>query len=167
MTITTTTHLNFPGTARAALDFYQEVFGGQVQATTYGQLGAPADSPDAALIVFGGLTSPEGFRVMAYDIPGSADPNSGASVAGNDDAGTTSATPSPGARREYGMTITDRPFFLSVRGETLAEVTAYWEGLSAGAAIIEPLAASAWSPGFGMLTDRFGVTWVIDVAAEH
>jgi len=27
-----------------------------------------------------------------------------------------------------------------------------------------PLAASPWSPGFGMLTDRFGVTWVVDVA---
>lgn len=26
------------------------------------------------------------------------------------------------------------------------------------------LAASAWSAGFGMLTDRFGVTWVLDVA---
>lgn len=160
MTITTTTHLNFHGTARAALDFYQEVFGGDVQATTYGQLGALSDSPDADLIVFGGLTSPDGFRVMAYDIPGSG-------PAGNGDADTASATPAPGARREHGMTITDRPFFLSVRGETLAEVTAHWEKLSAGAAIIEPLAASAWSPGFGMLTDRFGVTWVIDVAAEY
>ncbi len=31
--------------------------------------------------------------------------------------------------------------------------------------MIEPLAASAWAAGFGMLTDRFGVTWVIDVQA--
>jgi PhnB protein len=29
--------------------------------------------------------------------------------------------------------------------------------------VIEPLAASAWSAGFGMLTDRFGVTWSLDV----
>lgn len=148
MTISTTTHLNFTGTARAALDFYREVFGGEVQATTYGQLGAPEGSPDVDRIVFGSLTSASGFTVMAYDIPGSSPAES---------------APAPGARREQGMTITDRPFFLSVRGETLAEVTAYWEGLSAEAAIIEPLAASEWSPGFGMLTDRFGVTWVVDV----
>ncbi len=31
-------------------------------------------------------------------------------------------------------------------------------------AIVEPLAASAWSAGFGMLTDRFGVTWSISVS---
>ncbi|MYR62389.1 VOC family protein, partial [Streptomyces sp. SID625] len=33
--------------------------------------------------------------------------------------------------------------------------------------VVEPLAASAWSAGFGMLTDRFGVTWVLDVAAAR
>lgn len=150
MTITTTTHLNFPGTARAALDFYQSVFGGEVNATTYGQLGMPETAPDAQKVVFGRLTSPQGFDVMAYDIPGST----------SDEAVSTAGT-----HREQEMTITDRPFFLSVRGETLTEVARYWEGLSEGASIIEPLAASEWSPGFGMLTDRFGVTWVLDVQA--
>ena len=43
----------------------------------------------------------------------------------------------------------------------------YWDRLSEGATIVEPLAASAWSPGFGMLTDSFGVTWVIDIAAAY
>lgn len=150
MTITTTTHLNFPGTARAALDFYQSVFGGKVDATTYGQLGMPETAPDAQKVVFGRLTSPEGFDVMAYDVPGST-PAEAVSISGT--------------RREQGMTITDQPFFLSVRGENLAEVARYWEGLSEGAVVIEPLAASEWSPGFGMLTDRFGVTWVLDVQA--
>lgn len=154
MTITTTTHLNFPGTARAALDFYQRAFGGTVEATTYGQLGMPETAPDADKVVFGRLTSPNGFDVMAYDIPGSTHSST---PAGDVPAWVT------GTRREQGMTITDRPFFLSVRGETLAEVTAHWEELSAGGSIIEPLAASEWSPGFGMLTDRFGVTWVLDV----
>jgi PhnB protein len=32
--------------------------------------------------------------------------------------------------------------------------------------VIEPLAASPWSPGFGMVTDPFGVTWIIDVAGH-
>ena len=70
-------------------------------------------------------------------------------------------------RRENGATITDQPFFVSVRGNGLDEVRACWEKLAEGASIVEPLAASAWSPGFGMLTDRFGVTWSIDVAAAR
>lgn len=151
MSITTTTHLNFRGTARAALAFYQQVFGGQVVATTYGDLGLPAGAPGADRIVFGQLESETGFRVMAYDVPG--------------DTTTDPAVLAGVTTRAGGATITDRTFFLSVRGTSLAEVAEYWDGLAEGAVVVEPLAASAWSPGFGMLTDRFGVTWVLDVAA--
>ncbi|MCS4277678.1 PhnB protein [Mycetocola sp. BIGb0189] len=150
MTIQTTTHLNFHGDARQALEFYAAVFGGQSTIATYADFGMPAELPGAQDVVFGRVESDRGFRVMAYDIPGST----GGSAA---QGGTT--------HRENGTTITTSPFFVSVRGESLAEVTGYWEALSAGATIVEPLAASAWSAGFGMLTDRFGVTWVIDVAA--
>jgi PhnB protein len=152
MTITTTTHLNFRGDARAALEFYQSVFGGEITIATYGDFGMPEGVPGSTNVVFGQVESPDGFRVMAYDIPG----QSGGSA---DKVGST--------RRENGTTITDQPFFVSVRGTTLAEVEAYWATLSAGATIVEPLAASAWSPGFGMLTDKFGVTWILDVAAEY
>ncbi|GAA2698136.1 VOC family protein [Actinoplanes palleronii] len=62
------------------------------------------------------------------------------------------------------MTITDQPYFLALSGSTLDEITATWDRLSVGGTILEPLAASAWSAGFGMLTDQFGVTWVVDVA---
>ena len=150
MSITTTTHLNFRGDARAALEFYRSVFGGDLSIATYGDFGMPAEAPGASNVVFGQLESENGFRVMAYDIPGED-----GGLAAN--AGTT--------RRENGVTLTDQPFFVSVRGDALDEVQGYWEALSAGASIIEPLAASAWSPGFGMLTDRFGVTWILDVAA--
>jgi PhnB protein len=151
MSITATTHLNFRGDARAALEFYQSVFGGELAIATYGDFGMPKDIPGADNVVFGQLETSDGFRVMAYDIPG----QSGGSAS---HAGSTF--------RENGTTITDQPFFLSVRGETLAEVQGYWAALSAGATIVEPLAASAWSPGFGMLTDGFGVTWIIDAASR-
>lgn len=153
MSITTTTHLNFPGTARQALDFYQAVFGGTVTAATYGDLGMPADAPGADKIVFGQVENDNGFRVMAYDIPGQ-DTTDTSTLAGH-------------TRRENGTTITDRTFFQSVRGETLDEVTTIWDALADGADVIEPLAASPWSPGFGMLIDRLGVTWVIDVQPAH
>lgn len=148
MSLTTTTHLNFHGDARAALALYASATGGQVVATTYADLGMPADAPGAYGIVFGLAAADNGFRVMAYDVPG-----------------PRAAVGTPGStRRENGMTITDQPFFVSVRGDTLDEVRAVWDGLVDGATVVEPLAASAWSPGFGMLTDRFGVTWVLDVA---
>ncbi|MEV8214273.1 VOC family protein [Leifsonia sp. NPDC077715] len=148
MTIETSTHLNFTdGRAREALDFYAAAFDGTATVTTYAQLGMPADAPDATRVVFGRVDSPAGLRLMAYDVPGAE-----GSVA----SGTT--------RRENGATVTDQPFFVSVRGSSLAEVRGYWDRLAEGATVVEPLAASAWSAGFGMLTDHFGVTWVLDVA---
>jgi PhnB protein len=153
MSITTTTHLNFRGTARPALEFYHSIFGGALTAVTYAELGMPNDLPGADRIVFGQVQSADGFRIMAYDVPGEH---------AADAAGIAGVT-----RRENGMTITDRTFFQSLRGDTLEEVSTLWNGLAAGAEVIEQLAASAWSAGFGMLTDRFGVTWVIDVVAPH
>jgi PhnB protein len=152
MTLQTTTHLNFRGDARAALEFYQSVFGGQTTIRTYGEFGMPADAPGADRVVFGQVVTADGLRLLAYDIPGQL----GGSA---HNAGST--------RRENGVTLTDQPFFVSVDGQTLEEVQVCWDKLSAGASIIEPLAASAWSAGFGMLTDSFGVTWVLGVTAEH
>ncbi|MCI4656887.1 VOC family protein [Cryobacterium zhongshanensis] len=155
MSITTTTHLNFHGDARAALEFYQSVFGGQVTIATYGDFGMPQDAPGATNVVFGQVETEAGFRVMAYDIPGEAG------------GLATASRPAGSTRRENGVTLTDQSFFVSVRGDTLDEVQGYWAALSAGASVVEPLAASAWSPGFGMLTDAFGVTWILDVAAAY
>jgi PhnB protein len=149
MTLTTTTHLNFRGVARQALDFYQSVFGGEVTVATYGDFGMPAGIPGADKVVFGQLAAADGIRLMAYDIPGQDD---------SDAAATAGST-----RRENGTTITDRTFFQSLQGGSLDEITQYWDRLADGATIVEPLAASAWSAGFGMLTDRFGVSWVLDV----
>lgn len=147
MSVSTTTHLNLPGTAREALGFYGDVFGGEVNLTTYAQVGMPQDAPGADHVVFGRVTAPSGFSIMAYDIPGR-------------DERFTGRT-----ERRDGMTVTDQPFFVSVRVDTLDEAQRYWDVLAEDASVIEPLAASAWSAGFGMLTDRFGVTWSVDVTS--
>ena len=50
------------------------------------------------------------------------------------------------------------------------EVTGHWEALTAegsGTTIVVPLAPAGWAPLYGMATDRFGVTWVLDVAVLH
>ncbi len=149
MSLTTAAHLNFTGQARAALEFYAAVFGGQAVIVTYGDFGMPAELPDAGKVVFGQVTADNGFRVLAYDVPGTDGP----------------ATPgAPTTRRENGMTITKEPFFLSVRGSSVDEVSPVWKGLAEGATVIEEFGPAPWAPAFGMLADRFGVTWVIDVA---
>lgn len=150
MAIRTTTHLNFRGDARTALNHYASVFGGHAVVRTYADFGMPQDAPGADRVVFGLVTSDAGFRVMAYDVPGE---QAGSLVGGGS------------ARREHGTTLTDQALFVSVEADSLEEAQGYWEGLADGATTVEPLAASAWSPGFGMLTDRFGVTWSISVAA--
>ena len=146
MSATPVTHLNFHGDARAALEFYAAAFGGQSIVRTYGDFGMPAGLPDSDKVVFGQVVAANGFTVMAYDVPGQ--PSAPA-------AGTT--------RRENGTTITDQSFFLALNADTLEEANDYWTALDDGATVVEPLAASAWSAGFGMLTDKFGVTWVLSV----
>ena len=150
MTVQTTTHLNFRGEARAALEFYRSVFGGHAVITTYTELGMPADAPGADRVVFGLVTADSGFRIMAYDALGET-------TRGIIGGGRT--------HRENNATLTDQAVFVSLSAATLAELQPLWHALTVDAAVIEPLAASAWSPGFGMLTDRFGVTWSVTVAS--
>jgi PhnB protein len=136
MSIETTTHLNFDGDARAALDFYASVFGGEVTAATYGQMGALDDPAWADRIVFGQISTPEGFRVMAFDVW-------------------------PGQPYDQGSNA----FYVFVHGDDATEIERYWAALSEGAEIRQPLEPSAWAPLAGQLRDKFGVVWQLDVAA--
>jgi PhnB protein len=148
MTATPLAHLNFAGQARAALDFYAAALGGQVAVTTYADAGMPAEVPGSDRVVFGQVLGERGPIVMAYDVPGTdVSPTAGGST-----------------RRENHTTITDQPVFLALGAADLAEAEGWWAGLADGGTVVEPLAASAWSAGFGMVTDRFGVTWIVQVA---
>lgn len=155
MTATLTPHLNFTGNAREALTFYAKALGTEAAIRTYGEFGMPAELPDANKVVWGQVATSDGIRIMAYDVPTQQ---------------TDGAAAQPGdTRRENGLTITDQPYFLALSSSTLEDATDLWDALGAGATVLEPLAASAWSAGFGMLTDAFGVTWIIDVqsAEDH
>ena len=135
MTVQTTPHLNFRGDARAALEFYRSVFGGQVAAVTYADAHSVTDPAEAGQIMWGQVQAGNGFHVMAYDVPGNQSYDAG-----------------------------DKPVFVSVRGTDADELTGYWKGLSEGATVVQDLGPSGWTPLYGMLKDRFGVTWVLDVA---
>ena len=136
MSITTTTHLNFRGQAREALELYRSVFGGELTAFTYEQAQSVTDPAEADQVVWGQVESEDGFRVMAYDVPGHMDHDPGVI-----------------------------PVFVSVRGDDQQELTDRWSRFAEVSTVIVPLAPAGWSPLYGMLRDPFGVTWVLDVVA--
>ncbi|MEV4172552.1 VOC family protein [Nonomuraea sp. NPDC049709] len=138
MSVKSVTHLNFRGDARAALEFYQSVFGGHLAVVTYKDAGNVEDPAAADQVMWGQVAADSGFHVMAYDVPAGMPWDQG-----------------------------ENAFFVSLRGDTAEEVTAYWGKLSAGATVVRALEPAQWSPLYGMLRDRFGVVWVVDVASEY
>ena len=135
MSVHTTTHINFRGQAREALEFYHAALGGSIALITYGQMGA-TDAADE--IVWGQVATDSGFRVMAYDVPAALPFSRG-----------------------------DDPFFVSIRGTSADEIAAVWAALVEGSTVKVPLAPSDWAPLYGMLTDPFGITWVLDVEVAY
>lgn len=138
MTVSAVTHINFRGDARAALEFYQSVFGGELMIISNRDMGIVEEPSEADQVKWGQVAAADGFKVMAYDVP-SAQPWS----RGQDS------------------------FFLSLRGDSTDEIAALWKKLAVGSTVIAPLEPAQWAPLYGMLTDRFGITWVVDVAAAY
>ncbi|MEO6846505.1 MAG: VOC family protein [Chthoniobacterales bacterium] len=54
-------------------------------------------------------------------------------------------------------------FHLSIAVKTNAEAEKAFNALAEGGEVDMPLAKTFWSPYFGMLTDRFGLGWMISV----
>jgi PhnB protein len=57
-------------------------------------------------------------------------------------------------------------FSLVINASDKATAERWFKALSAGGEVTMPLAKTFWSPLFGMLTDRFGVGWMVSVTAE-
>lgn len=137
MSVQAVTHLNFRGQARAALAFYHTVFGGQIMLATYQDFGAVPDGTPADGIIWGQVVADSGMRIMAYDV-----------------------------QAERAWHPGENAFYVSLRGDSVEEITALWGRLADGGNVVHALAPARWTPLYGMLTDRFGVTWVVDVVAD-
>jgi PhnB protein len=61
-------YLNFNGNARQAMEFYRDVFGGELTLSTFGELGA-AEGADADKIMHGQLQTASGYTLMGSDVP--------------------------------------------------------------------------------------------------
>jgi PhnB protein len=73
-------YISFGGNARQAMEFYQSVFGGELNLNTFGEYGA-ADDPAADNIMHGFLETPAGFTLMGADTPPGTDYNPGNNMA--------------------------------------------------------------------------------------
>ncbi|MGA8977969.1 MAG: VOC family protein [Pedococcus sp.] len=79
MASTLNPYLGLPDTARQAMEFYQDVFGGELTMNTFGEFGA-ADGPDKDKIMHAQLVTESGFTLMASDTPTGMDYTPGSAI---------------------------------------------------------------------------------------
>ncbi len=60
-------YLTFDGNARQAMEYYKEVFGGELNLHTFGEIGGSAGEEFADKIMHAMLTTPDGFTLMGSD----------------------------------------------------------------------------------------------------
>ncbi len=138
MSVTTTAHVDSRGNAREQLEFYRSAFDGEITVATYTDIHAVEDPAQSDQVAWGQVSAPNGFRVMAYDVQPSKDFDAGRNA-----------------------------FYIALHGTDAEEIQRMWDGLAEDATVAIPLAPSPFAPLYGMLTDRFGVTWIVDVAAPQ
>ncbi len=55
---------------------------------------------------------------------------------------------------------------ISLSGDNEDELKGYWSKLSSGGSIAVPLDKAPWGDMFGMVTDQFGICWLVNIAAK-
>ncbi|WP_461088177.1 VOC family protein [Spirosoma gilvum] len=133
-------YLFFGGNCREAMEFYKSVFGGELTISTFGE--GPADAhqdPKAN-------SEETKEKIMHARLNGdvvllaSDDPNS-------DEPKNISQ------------------ISLSLEGSDEARLSGYFEKLSQNGQILAPLGKQFWGDIFGMLTDQFGINWMISITS--
>jgi PhnB protein len=127
-------YLNFKDNAREAMEFYSTVFGGSLDLTTFKELNASEDPSEDNKIMHSMLEADNGITFMAADTPNRMEYRGGTHMS------------------------------MSLSGDNDAELSGYFEKLSDGGTIREPLRAAPWGDKFGMLTDKFGIEWLVNIA---
>jgi PhnB protein len=132
-------YLFFGGRCEEALEFYRNAIGAQVEMVVRFNE-SPEPPPPGTL--------PSGFedKVMhaAFRV------------------GATVVMASDGCAEGVGFS----GFSLAIALETEADVDRVFAALAEGGEVQMPLDKTFWSPRFGMLTDRFGIGWMVTVASE-
>ena len=130
-------YLSFRDNAREAMEFYQSVFGGDLAISTFGEFG-PTDGVAADGVMHAQLDTPSGYTLMASDTP---------EAMGDVTSGNTIA--------------------VSLSGDDVDELSGYFAKLSDGGTVTMPLAQQMWGDHFGIVIDRFGNSWMVNIAVTE
>jgi PhnB protein len=133
MSILLNPYLTFKNNARQAMEFYQSVFGGELKMNTFKEFNASMSPAEDNLIMHAELKAGDGLTLMASDTP---------------------------ERMEYkpGTNIS-----MSINGEDEKELKGYFGRLSSGGMVSMPLEKQVWGDVFGMVTDKFGISWMVNI----
>jgi PhnB protein len=129
-------YLSFKDNARQAMEFYKAVFGGKLTLATFKEFHASQDPSEDNLIMHAELEGENGITFMASDTPSHMEYHPG------------------------------NNFSMSLSGDNEAEIKTYYSKLSAGGKITQPLEKAIWGDTFGMFTDKFGINWLVNIAAK-
>jgi PhnB protein len=91
------------------------------------------DEPHADQIMHGMLETDRGFTLMASDTPPHLTHNPGNNIA------------------------------ISLSGDDADELHGYWDKLIDGGTVSVPLEKQMWGDEFGMVTDPFGIAWMVNI----
>jgi PhnB protein len=138
MSTTLNAYINFRDTARDAFEFYKTIFGGELRLSTFGEFHATEDASENDKIMHAMLTTPGGMTLMGADSPNA-------------------------------MNYSGKPsgYSLSLSGDNANELRGYWDRLSEGGTVDMPLEKQVWGDEFGMVTDKFGINWMINISAAQ
>ena len=130
-------YLGFRDNAREAMEFYQSVFGGELTMSTFAEYQASEDPAEQDLIMHAQLETEGGLTLMGADTPSGMEFQPGSN------------------------------YSVSLSGEDDPELRGYWEKLSEGGKVLEPLVVAPWGDSFGMCIDKFGVRWLVNIAGSE
>ena len=129
-------YLSFKDNAREAMEFYQTVFGGKLTTSTFKEIHASQDASEDNKVMHSVLEVDNGIEFMASDTPNSMEYKVGTN------------------------------YSMSLSGDNEAELRGYYEKLLVGGNVTMPLEKAPWGDTFGMLTDKFGVAWLVNIAGQ-
>lgn len=130
-------YLSFKDNAREAMEFYKTVFGGKLTINTFKEYHASEDPAEGNKVMHAVLEAENGVTFMASDTPNSMEYKGGASIS------------------------------MSLSGENEEELRGYWDKLAEGGSVTMPLEKAPWGDTFGMVLDKFGVHWMVDITGKE
>ena len=110
--------------------------GGRLDMNTFKEFQASQDPSEDDKIMHSMLEAENGITFMAADTPNSMEYRPGTNMS------------------------------MSLSGDNAAELRGYFEKLSAGGTVAQPLTEAPWGDTFGMCTDKFGVNWMVNIIGQ-